>query len=94
MEDGKHRFAARLRELREKAGLTQEGLAEASGLTRDGIAHLEQGRRSPAWETVLAVAKALGVECTAFTADPKPAEAPRKAGRPASPREKKAKGKE
>jgi transcriptional regulator with XRE-family HTH domain len=63
-------FAGRLRELREQAGLTQSGLADKAGLTREGIAQLETGRRKPAWETVLAIAQALGVSCEAFTVPP------------------------
>jgi transcriptional regulator with XRE-family HTH domain len=48
-----------------------------------GIRDLEQGRRKPSWETVLALAKALGVDCTAFTIEPAAeAAAPRSRGRP------------
>jgi transcriptional regulator with XRE-family HTH domain len=74
-------FAGRLRELRIAAGLTQPALAAKAGLTKDGIAHLEQGRRSPSWETVLALAAALGVDCTAFNEVPREAPAPGR-GRP------------
>jgi transcriptional regulator with XRE-family HTH domain len=76
-------FGGRLKELREQAGLTQEQLAHAAGLTKDGIAQLEQGRRSPSWETVLAVAEALKVSCEAF------AVAPVDRGRPAIGRPRK-----
>src|SRR5947209_2365356 len=65
-------FAPRLKELRERAGLTQKELAERAGLTKDGIAHLEQGRREPGWATVLALANALGVSCQAFAEEPAP----------------------
>jgi hypothetical protein len=41
-------------------------------MTRDGVAHLEQGRRKPSWETVLALAAALGVDCKAFEQAPTP----------------------
>ena len=78
------RFAVRLKELREGAGLTQQNLADDAGLKLGGIRDLEQGRRKPAWETVLALCKALGVDCTAFTVEPSSspaAEAPRR-GRP------------
>jgi hypothetical protein len=34
------------------------------------VADLEQGRRQPAWETVVALAKALGVSCDAFLQEP------------------------
>jgi transcriptional regulator with XRE-family HTH domain len=76
-------FAGRLRELRIAGGLSQLQLADKCGLTRDGIAQLESGRRSPTWETVLAVAAALGVDCTAFTVPPATQEAPKR-GRPKS----------
>jgi putative transcriptional regulator len=77
-------FAGRLRELREGAGLTQAELAGRSGLTREGVAQLETGRRKPAWETVLALCGALGVECTAFTQAPTEREPPGR-GRPPKP---------
>lgn len=67
---GKDYFAGRLRELREAAGLTQTGLAEKAGMTRIGIAQLETGKRSPAWESVLALSTALGVSVEAFTQAP------------------------
>ncbi len=54
-------FAGRLRELRESAGLTQQELAEKAALTKDGVAQLESGRRSPSWETVVALCQALKV---------------------------------
>jgi transcriptional regulator with XRE-family HTH domain len=63
-------FGGRLRELRESARLTQAELAEKAELTREGVAQLETGRRKPAWETVLALCEALGVECTAFCQAP------------------------
>jgi transcriptional regulator with XRE-family HTH domain len=75
-------FGGRLKELREQVGLTQPELAERSGLSKDGIAQLEQGRRRPAWDTVLALSAALGVDCTAFT-EPPAAREPTRPGRPA-----------
>src|SRR5262245_5404023 len=59
-------FAARLRQLREAAGLTQAELAERAGLHLHGLTKLEQGYREPAWSTVKALAKALGTDCLAF----------------------------
>src|SRR5205807_2293586 len=75
-------FAGRLRELREAKGWTRNQLADAAGMAMDGVAHLELGRRKPTWETVLALAAALGVDCTAFTKPPAERE-PAKPGRPA-----------
>jgi transcriptional regulator with XRE-family HTH domain len=63
-------FGARLRELRAAAGWTQVQLAARAGLTREGVAQLETGRRKPAWETVLTLCKALGVNCLAFLEAP------------------------
>ena len=86
MADAK-RFAARLRELREAAGLSRKQLATKAGMRSEaGIRNLEQGIRSPGWDTVLALAEALGVDCTAFTAEPEERE-PAKPGRPAKPAE-------
>jgi transcriptional regulator with XRE-family HTH domain len=77
-------FPARLRELRESAGLTQGDLAKRAGLSIAGVTQLEQGRRKPAWETVQKLAAALGVSCEAFNEppasdDPAPRGRPRKA---------------
>jgi transcriptional regulator with XRE-family HTH domain len=77
-------FAARLRELRESAALTQQQLADKAGMKLAGIRNLEQGRRSPGWETVLALADALGVSCEAFTQAPAERQPPRR-GRPPKP---------
>jgi transcriptional regulator with XRE-family HTH domain len=62
-------FAARLRELRTKAGLSQAVLAERAGLHLHGITKLEQGEREPSWATVQALAAALEVTCEAFTGE-------------------------
>jgi transcriptional regulator with XRE-family HTH domain len=59
-------FAARLKRLREAAGLTQQGLAERAGMHTLGVAKLEQAIREPSWATVVALSKALGVTCEAF----------------------------
>ena len=67
-------FAARLREQRTRASLTQAELAERAGLHLHGVTKLEQGDREPSWATVQALARALGVDCTAFQVEDKPAE--------------------
>jgi len=60
-------FAVKLKALREAAGLTQAQLAEKAGLHLGAIFKLEQGKREPAWETVQVIARALGVNCLAFS---------------------------
>jgi transcriptional regulator with XRE-family HTH domain len=59
-------FGEQLRSLREKAGMTQAGLAEASGLPLGSIRNYEQGQREPYWQVVFRLAKALGTGCQAF----------------------------
>ena len=63
-------FPARLREHREEQGLTLDELAEKSGLHLQSIARLERGERSPSWETVLALAEALGLTPNDFLDEP------------------------
>ena len=82
-------FAARLRELRAAAGITQHELADRSGLHRQAIAKLELAEREPSWASVLALAKALGVSIAAFepsveafTIAPTEEASPRARGRP------------
>ncbi len=53
---------AHLRELRDRASLSQAELAEKSGVSRATIADLEAGKRKPQPRTRRKLAKALGVE--------------------------------
>src|SRR5947209_7682992 len=62
-------FKDKLKSLREQKGWTQQQLAEASGLGQRSVSNLEQGRNKPTWESVLALARALGVSCEDFAAD-------------------------
>ncbi|MHB1422830.1 MAG: helix-turn-helix domain-containing protein [Gemmataceae bacterium] len=78
---GVEMFGARLRELRIAAGLSQPALAEKAGLSKHGISDLEQGRRLPAWATVLALCSAFGIDPNAFTEEPANVPAPAR-GRP------------
>lgn len=59
-------FGEKLRELRESKGLTRAALAEASAVPFGTIHGYEAGRRAPALATTLKLARALGVDCTAF----------------------------
>lgn len=54
-------FGAKLRQLREAAGLSQKALAEKAGLSQKAISHWEVGQREPGMAGALALAKALGV---------------------------------
>ena len=54
-------FGAALRELREKAGMTQERLAEVCKLDRTYISLLERGQRQPTLATMIRLSDALDV---------------------------------
>ena len=60
------KFGTKLRELREAKGMSREQLAEASGVPFGTIHGYEMSRRLPSLANVLALGKALGVDCTAF----------------------------
>ena len=59
-------FGPELRRVREEKGLTQKELGDAAGIHPNTVARLERGEVEPSWQVVLAAAKALGVDCTAF----------------------------
>ena len=50
----------RVREYREKAGLTQEQLAEKVGVARQTILFLEKGQYNPSLRLAFRISKALG----------------------------------
>lgn len=62
-------FGERLKALRESAGMSQETLARAAGVSTSTVSKMEQRSIDPSWSTVQALARALGVDCTAFQAD-------------------------
>lgn len=74
-------FSARLKHLREAAGLTQQELATKAGFQRGAVARWELGTREPSWKNIVALANALGVSCEAFTEEAPPVE-PSGPGRP------------
>ena len=57
-------FGARLRDLRETAGLTQEELAERAGVSPSTVVNIERDNREPHFRTIRKLAKALDVEPT------------------------------
>lgn len=60
-------FAEVLRQLRERAGLSQEALAEKSGLDRTYISLLERAQRQPTLKTLVRLADALGTSLSALS---------------------------
>ncbi|MBP3959441.1 helix-turn-helix transcriptional regulator [Gemmata sp. G18] len=59
-------FSERLKRLRKQAGMTQEALARAANVSNTTVAKLEQGVGDPTWNTVVALARALGVSVAEF----------------------------
>lgn len=49
----------KIRELRQKIGLTQDELAKAAGVRRETIIYLEHGKYNPSLQLAAAVAKKL-----------------------------------
>jgi transcriptional regulator with XRE-family HTH domain len=71
------RFAARLKELRAAAKLSQSGLAKRSGIPLGTIQGFEVGRREPSFATLLKLAHGLGVSLAAFEMEVEPEEKPK-----------------
>jgi len=66
--DVQRRFGERLREIRRKAGLSQEDLALEAGLDRTYISSVERGERNISLQNIAKLANALGVQLgTLFT---------------------------
>jgi transcriptional regulator with XRE-family HTH domain len=59
MKPAREQFAANLRLHREKAGLSQEALADLCDLHRTEISLLERSKRSPRLETIVILARGL-----------------------------------
>jgi transcriptional regulator with XRE-family HTH domain len=55
------RFPELLRKLRDKAGLSQSGLAKRAGLSVRSIQNWEQGHRSPSTQGIIALSEGLKV---------------------------------
>jgi putative transcriptional regulator len=51
---------SRIKQMRTKAGMTQQELAQVAEVRRETIVHLEQGRHNPSLQLAHDVAKALG----------------------------------
>ena len=75
----------RIRDLREERGLTQREVARRAGLTPSGVGFIEHGQtRNPSAETVVAIARALGVPVKDLLEEPVPLGEASETG-PASP---------
>jgi transcriptional regulator with XRE-family HTH domain len=74
-------FGARLRELREQAGLSQQQLADKAKLSQRGIANWELGLREPMFSMAVALATALEVPLEALLEAPEHIPEPKR-GRP------------
>lgn len=57
----RRRLAETLREAREKAGISQEKLAERAGLHRTYISQLERGLKNPSLDVIVDLARGLRV---------------------------------
>jgi len=58
--EGRQAIGARIRALRAEAGMTQQTLASRAGIGRVTLVRVEKGEQSPRYETIVALAKALG----------------------------------
>lgn len=56
---GREVIGKRIRHLREKAGMTQNALANSAGVGRITLVRIENGEQSPRYDTLLVIAKAL-----------------------------------
>lgn len=52
-----HRLYTKIKEYRERAGLTQSELAEKVGVRRETIVHLENGRYNPSLKLAMDIAE-------------------------------------
>jgi transcriptional regulator with XRE-family HTH domain len=69
------RFGVRLRELRQRGGVSQERLAELAGLHRTYVSSVERGERNISLLNIDKLADALGVPIAELF--PQPAASPR-----------------
>ncbi|MEW6663031.1 MAG: helix-turn-helix domain-containing protein [Bacillota bacterium] len=59
-------IGARIKQLREELGLSQNELARRAGIAQSSLSYLESGAKSPSVDTLLLICKALGVSLTEF----------------------------
>jgi transcriptional regulator with XRE-family HTH domain len=73
-------FGGRIRELRRKADLTLQALADEAGISVGFLSQVERNKATPSLGTLASLAAALGVEVNWFIAAPQPADAVTRAG--------------
>jgi transcriptional regulator with XRE-family HTH domain len=73
-------FGGRIRELRRKAGLTLQALADQAGISVGFLSQVERDKATPSLGTLASLAAVLGVEIDVFIAAPKPADSVTRAG--------------
>jgi transcriptional regulator with XRE-family HTH domain len=61
MSTSREQFAENLRRQRDRVGLSQEALADVCELHRTEISLLERSKRSPRLETIVILARGLGL---------------------------------
>ncbi|HXP29091.1 MAG TPA: helix-turn-helix transcriptional regulator [Solirubrobacteraceae bacterium] len=61
MPSTREQFAENLKRQRDRAGLSQEALADICDLHRTEISLLERSKRSPRLETIVILSKGLGL---------------------------------
>ena len=67
---GRQTVGGRIRQFRESAGLTQEGLAHAADIGRVTLVRLEKGEQTPRFKTLDAIAKALEIRIPELLVEP------------------------
>lgn len=67
-------FGGRIRDLRRKAGLTLQTLADQAGISVGFLSQVERGKATPSLGTLASLAAALGVDVDVFISTPKPAD--------------------
>jgi transcriptional regulator with XRE-family HTH domain len=73
-------FGGRIREMRRKAGMTLQALADQAGISVGFLSLVERDKATPSLGTLASLAAALGVEIDVFIATPKPADSITRAG--------------
>ncbi len=67
---GRQTLGARIRDMRESAGMTQEALARAADIGRVTLVRVEKGEQSPRFRTLEAIAGALGRRVSELLVEP------------------------